>query len=74
MVALEKLKILWSFTHPQVVSNLYDGNQTVVYSDWLHKKKKYFILWKSMATVNSWVSNFLQNILLCAQQKDKKSN
>ncbi len=60
-----------SFTHPQVVPNLYEcvcsehkgqysvGNRAVFV----------FLLWKSMVPQNSLVTNFLQNIFLCVQNK-----
>ncbi len=34
----------------------------------------FYILWKSMATVNCSVSNILQNIFFCAQEKMKLNN
>ncbi len=77
--AFEHLK---SFTHPQVVPNLYEclcsaehkGN----YSEECGKQSSsgapltsivfFFLLWKSIVSQNSLVTNFLQNIFLCVRQ------
>ncbi len=47
------MKILWLFTHPQVIPNLYEFHS-------LTKQKT--ILWKSMPASNCMVTNILQNI------------
>jgi len=76
------MKILSSFTHPQVVSNLWISffcwKQKKIF--WrmsvtrqlmdpidLHRKKK--IQWRSMGPINSLVTDILQNIFFCVQQK-----
>ncbi len=77
------MKILSSFTHPQVVPSLYEflssvkhkiryfkktvNNQTVAGSHWRLDYGKK-IHWKSMATSNCLVINNIQN-LFCVQQK-----
>ncbi len=69
-------KIL-SFAHSQVVPNLYEflwkyiGNQTVDSSHWLFDHCIFSILWLSMAIGNCLVTNILQNIFFCVQQKKK---
>jgi len=55
------MKILPSFTHPQVVSNLCE----FIYS--AEHKRRYFeewkkILWKSMGSINCLVTDILQNV------------
>ncbi len=67
------MKILSSFTLPQNVPNLYVflwsvEHQAVAgsHSLPLYEKK---ILWKSMATINCLLTNILQNIFFCVQQK-----
>ncbi len=76
-----KMKIL-SFTHPQVVPNLYEflcsAGHKGRYSEECGKQSSsgapltsivfFFLLWKSMVPQNSLVTNFLQNIFLCVQQ------
>ncbi len=77
-----KMKILSSFTHPQVVPNLYEclcsaehrgryseecGNQSSSGAP-LTSIVFFSLLWKSMVPQNSLVTNFLQNIFLCVQQ------
>ncbi len=71
-----KMKILSSFTPPQVVPNLYEclcsAEHKGRYSEEcgtidLHSIF-FFLLWKSMVPQNSLVTNFLQNIFLCVQQ------
>ncbi len=69
-----KMKILSSFTHPQVGPNLYK----CVYSEHKGRILKnernssiFFILWKSMVLQNSLITNFLQNIHLCVQNKHR---
>ncbi len=71
-----------SFTHPQVVLNLYEflcsAEHKGRYSEECGKQSSsgapltsivfFFLLWKSMVPQNSLVTNFLQNILLCVQQ------
>ncbi len=77
-----KMKILSSFTHPQVVPNLYEclcsAEHKGRYSDECGKQSSsgalltsiffFFLLWKSMVPQNSLVTNFLQNIFLCVRQ------
>ncbi len=77
-----KMKILSSFTHPQVVSNLYaclcSAQHKGRYSEECGKQSSsgapltsivfFFLLWKSMVPQNSLVTNFLQNIFLCVRQ------
>ncbi len=77
-----KMKILSSFTHPQVVPNLYErlcsAEHKGRYSEECGKQSSsgapltsivfFFLLWKSMVPQNSLVTNFLQNIFLCVQQ------
>ncbi len=72
-----KMKIL-SFTHPQVVPNLYEclcsAEHKGRYSEECEKQSSsgapvfFFLLWKSMVPQNSLITNFLQNIFLCVQQ------
>ncbi len=71
-----KMKILSSFTHPQVVPNLYEclcsADHKGRYSEECGKLSSsgapltsivfFFLLWKSMVPQNSLVTNFLQNI------------
>ncbi len=78
-----KIKILSSFTHPQVVPNLYQclcsAEHKGRYSEECGKQSSsgapltsivfFFLLWKSMVPQNSLVTNFLQNICLCVRQK-----
>ncbi len=77
-----KMKILSSFTHPQVVPDLYEclcsAEHKGRYSEECGKQSSsgapltsivfFFLLWKSMVSQNSLVTNFLQNIFLCGQQ------
>ncbi len=76
-----KILILSSFTHPQVVPNLYEylcsAEHKERYSEECGKQKFwgtidfysiFFLLWKSMVPQNSLVTNFLQNIFLCVRQ------
>ncbi len=77
-----KMKILSSFTHPQVIPNLYEclcsAEHKGRYSEECGKQSSsgapltsivfFFLLWKSMVPQNSLVTNFLQNIFLCARQ------
>ncbi len=77
-----KMKILSSFTHPQVVPNLYECRCSAEhkgrYSEECGKQSSsgapltsivfFFLLWKSMVPQNSLVTNFHQNIFLCVQQ------
>ncbi len=77
-----KMKILSSFTHPQVVPNLYECLSSAEhkgrYSEECGKQSSsgapltsivfFFQLWKSMVPQNSLVTNFLQNIFLCVWQ------
>ncbi len=77
-----KMKILSSFTHPQVVPNLYEcvcsAEHKGRYSEECGKQSSsgapltsivfFFLLWKSMVPQNSLVTNFLQNIFHCVQQ------
>ncbi len=77
-----KMKILSSFTHPQVVPNLYEcvcyAEHKGRYSEECGKQSSsgapltsivyFFLLWKSMVPQNSLVTNFLQNIFLCVRQ------
>ncbi len=79
-----KMKIL-SFTHPQVVPNLYEclcsAEHKGRYSEECGKQSSsgapltsivfFFLLWKSMVPQNSLVTNFLQNIFLCVRQNKK---
>jgi len=73
------MKILSSFTHPQVVANLYEflllnTKEDILKNDWdfgtinLHSSF-IFLLWKSMLPNNHLVPIVLQNIVLCVQQK-----
>ncbi len=73
-----KMKILSSFTLPQVVPNLYEclcsAEHKGRYSEECGKQSSsgapltsivyFFLLWKSMVPQNSLVTNFLQNIFL----------
>ncbi len=77
-----KMKILSSFTHPQVVPNLYEflcsAEHKGRYSEECGKQISsgapltsivfFFLLWKSMVPQNGLVTNFLQIIFLCVQQ------
>ncbi len=77
-----KMKILSSFTHPQVVPDLYEcvcsAEHKGTYSEEWGKQSssgapltsivERKILWKSTVPQNSLVTNFLQNIFLCDQQ------
>ncbi len=78
-----KMIILSSFTHPQVVPNLYEclcsAEHKGRYSEQCGKQRSSgapltsimfsFLLWMSMVPQNSLITNFLQNIFLCVQQK-----
>ncbi len=82
-----KMKILSSFTHPQVVPNLYEclcsAEHKGRYSEECGKQSSsgapltsivfFFLLWKTMVPQNSLITNFLQNIFLCVQQKQRNS-
>ncbi len=73
-----KMKILSSFTHSQVVPNLYEclcsAEHRGRYSEECRKQSSsgaplisivfFFLLWKSMVPQNSLITNFLQNIFL----------
>jgi len=70
---------LSSFTHPQVVPNLYEfvssaEHKDILKNDWnfgttdLHSIF-FFLLWKSMVPNNCLVSIVPQTIFLCVQQK-----
>ncbi len=77
-----KMKIMSLFTHPQVVSNLYEcifsaeQQRKIFWRMWETEQfwgtidfhSIFFLLWKSMVPQNSLVTNFLQNIVLCVQQ------
>ncbi len=77
-----KMKIVSSFSHPQVVPNLYEclcsAEHKGRYSEECGKQSSsgapltsivfIFLLWKSMVPQNSLVTNFLQNIFLCVRQ------
>ncbi len=77
-----KMKILSSFTPPQVVPNLYEcvcsAEHKGRYSEECGKQSSsgapltsivfFFLLWKSMVPQNSLITHFLQNIFLCVQQ------
>ncbi len=77
-----KMKSLSSFSHPQVVTNLYEclcsAEHKGRYSEECGKQSNsgapltsivfFFLLWKSMVPQNSLVTNFLQNIFLCVRQ------
>ncbi len=71
-----KLKILSSFTLPQVVPDLYEclcsAEHKGRYSEECGEKSSsgsiFFLLWKSMVPQNILVTNFLQNIFLCVRQ------
>ncbi len=77
-----KMKILSSFTHPQVVPNLYGcvcsaghkgryfeecGKQSSSGAPLTNIVFFFLLLWKSMVPQNSLLTNFLQNIVLCVQ-------
>ncbi len=76
-----KMKILSSFTHPQVVPNLYEclcsAEHKGRYSEECGKQSSsgapltsivfFFLLWKSMMPQNNLVTNVLQNIFLCVR-------
>ncbi len=77
-----KMKILSSFTHPQVDPNLYEcvcSEHKGRYSEECGKQSSsgapltsivfFFLLCKSMVPQNSLITNFLQNIFLCVQNK-----
>ncbi len=77
-----KMKILSSFTHPQVVPNLWMSLFCWTKEDILKNVGKeqsgapltsivfFFLLWKSIVPQNSLVTNFLQNLPLCSQNKE----
>ncbi len=74
-----KMKILSSFPLPQVDPNLYEcvcsAEHKGRYSEECGKQQFWIIvlfllLWKSMVPQNSLITNFLQNIFLCVQNKD----
>ncbi len=60
------MKMLSSFTYPHVVPNLYK------FLSYVEHKRKYFeefwILWKSMGTINFSITDIPQNIF-CVQHK-----
>ncbi len=76
------MKMLSSFTHPQVVPNLYEflcsAEYKGRYSEECEKQSSsgapltsivfVFLLWKSMLPQNGLVTNFRQNIFLCVRQ------
>ncbi len=68
-----KMKILSSFTHPQVDPNLYEcvcSEHKGRYFEECEKQSSIFLLLlKSMVSQNSLITNFLQNIFLCVQNK-----
>ncbi len=68
-----KMKILSSFTHPQVDPNLYEcvcSEHKGRYSEeWGKQSSIFLLLLKSMVSQNSLITNFLQNIFLCVQNK-----
>ncbi len=77
-----KMKILSSFTHPQVVPNLYEclcsAEHKERYSEECGKQSSsgapltsivfFFLIWKSMVPKNSLITNFLQNIFFYVRQ------
>ncbi len=77
-----KMKILSSFTHPQVVPNLYEclcsAEHIGRYFEECGKQSRsgapltsivfVFLIWKSMVPQNSLITIFLQNIFLCVRQ------
>ncbi len=79
---LPKMKVLSSFTHPQVLPNLYEclcsAEHKGIYSEECGKQSSsgaplisivfFFLLLKSMVPQNSLLTNFLQNIFLCVWQ------
>ncbi len=81
-IVLPKMKFMSSFTHPQIVPNLYEcicsAEHKGRYSEECEKQSIsgapltsivfFFLLWKSMVPQNSLVTNFLQNIFLCVRQ------
>ncbi len=76
-----KMNILSSFTHPQVVPDLYEcicsAEHKGRYSEECGKQSSsgapltsivfFFLLWKSMVPQNSLITHFLQNVFLCFQ-------
>jgi len=70
-----KMKIMSSFTRPQVVPNLCEFLSSA------EPKRRYFeecsltlivfifLLWKSMGSVRCFITNILQNIFFCVQQE-----
>ncbi len=62
-------KLVWvsffCWTEKVILKNV--GNQTVAGSHWRPYEKK--LLWKSVGTSNSLVTNILQNIVFCVEQK-----
>ncbi len=70
---VSKMKILSSFTHPQVDPNLYEcvcSEHKGRYSEeWGKQSSIFLLLLKSMVPQNSLITNFLQNIFLCVQNK-----
>ncbi len=68
-----KMNSLSSFTLPQVVPNLYEcvcSEHKGRYSEeWGKQSSIFLLLLKSMMPQNSLITNFLQNIFLCVQNK-----
>ncbi len=68
-----KMKILSSFTHPQVDPNLYEcvcfEHKGRYSEEWGKQSSIFLLLLKSMVPQNSLITNFLQNIFLCVQNK-----
>ncbi len=73
-----RIKILSSFIHTQIWVSFFCWTQKKVFWRMLVTKQLIVaidfysilsILWKSMATINCLVTNLLQNIFFCAQQK-----
>ncbi len=63
---------LCSTTSPKNTNSVLFQTCTVDGSHWLPQYFFSYIQWKSMATVNCLVTNILQNIFFCAQQKREK--
>ncbi len=77
-----KMKMMSSFTHPQVVPNLYEclcsAEHKGIYSEECGKQSSsvapltsivfFLLLWKPMVPQNSLVTNLIQNIFLCVRQ------
>jgi len=63
------MKILSSFTQLQVVLNLYDFLYYTKNKRRYYEECLFFLLWKSMGSINCLVTDILQNIFFCVQQK-----